>query len=44
MVEEFIIGYVFYVVNTDKNNAGVDIFKNKKSICYTSGPTILDIL
>ncbi len=44
MVEEFIIGYVFYVVNTDKNNACVDIFKNKKSICYTSSPTILDIL
>ena len=44
MVEEFIIGHVFYVVNTDKNNSGVDIFKNKKSICYTSSPTILDIL
>lgn len=44
MLEELIIGFVFYTVNTDKKNIGVDIFKNKKSICYTSNPTILDLI
>lgn len=44
IVENLIIGYVFYLVNKDKTNLNVDIFKNKKSVCYTQAPTIIDIL
>lgn len=44
IIEKLIIGYVFYLVNKDETSLNVDIFKNKKSVCYTTAPTILDIL
>ena len=44
LLEDILIGYVFYIVNTNEKNRGEDIFKNKKSVCYSSGPTILDLL
>lgn len=44
LINDILIGYVFFVVNTDNNNKGGDIFKNKKSICYSVAPSILDIL
>lgn len=44
LINDIIIGYVFFTVNTDDKNRGEDIFKNKKSICYSVAPSILDIL
>lgn len=44
LINDILIGYVFFVVNTDDKNKGEDIFKNKKSICYSVAPSILDIL
>lgn len=44
LINDIIIGYVFFIVNTDDKNRGEDIFKNKKSICYSVAPSILDIL
>lgn len=44
LINDIIIGYVFFTVNTDDKNKGEDIFKNKKSICYSVAPSILDIL
>lgn len=44
VVNDIIIGYVFYVVNTNEKNKGENIFKSKKSICYSIGPNILDVL
>lgn len=37
-----LMGYVFYLALV--NNSDIDIFKNKKSICYTDGPSIVDII
>ena len=37
-----LMGYVFYLALID--NSDIDIFKNKKSICYTDGPSIVDII
>ena len=37
-----LMGYVFYIALTE--NKDMDIFKDKSSICYTEGPSILDII
>ena len=44
VLDDIIVGFVFYVVNTNDRNKGENIFTNKKSICYSFGPNILDIL
>lgn len=44
LINDIIIGYVFFVVNTDDKNKGEDIFKNKKSICYSVAPNIWEML
>lgn len=44
IINDVIIGYVFFVVNTDNKNKGEDIFKSKKSICYSIAPSVLDVL
>ena len=33
-IDEFLIGYVFFIANTNKTKE-VDIFKDKRSICYS---------
>jgi len=37
-----LMGYVFYIALTE--NKDMDIFKDKRSICYTEGPSIVDII
>ena len=37
-----LMGYVFYIALTE--NKDIDIFKDKSSICYTEGPSIVDII
>ena len=37
-----LMGYVFYVALTE--NKDMDIFRDKSSICYTEGPSIVDII
>lgn len=44
LINDIIIGYVFFVVSTDDKNKGEDIFKNKKSICYSVAPNIWEML
>ena len=44
IVDDIFTGYVLYVVNTSEKNKGENIFTNKKSICYSEGPNLLDIL
>lgn len=44
IIDDIFTGYVFYVVNTSEKNKGENIFTNKKSICYSEGPNLLDIL
>lgn len=43
IINEIIIGYVFYLSSTRKRNEQFDIFKNKKSICY-SPISLIDML
>lgn len=42
LIEHLILGYVFFLTIIDKNN--IDIFKDKKSICYTKAPALYDII
>jgi len=42
LINHLIVGYVFYLAMLD--NKDLDIFKDKRSICYTEGPSIVDIL
>lgn len=42
LIKHLIVGYVFYLAMLD--NKDLDIFKDKRSICYTEGPSIVDIL
>ena len=42
MVEHLIIGYVFYLANIDNKN--IDIFKDKKSICFSEAPPLYQII
>ncbi len=44
IIDDIFTGYVLYVVNTSEKNKGENIFTNKKSICYSEGPNLLDIL
>lgn len=44
IIDDIFTGYVLYVVNTSERNKGENIFTNKKSICYSEGPNLLDIL
>ena len=43
IVDDILMGYVFYLSNTIDRCKGVDIFKDKKSICYTE-VSIIDIM
>ena len=37
-----LMGYVFYVALIE--NKDIDIFKDKSSLCYTEGPSLVDII
>lgn len=37
-------GFVFYIALTSPEYLDIDIFKDKKSICYSDGPSIADII
>ncbi len=41
ILEEIVISYIFFLANTEHKN--IDIFKDKKSICY-SEISLLDLL
>ena len=43
IIYEIIIGYVLFVVASNNKLVGVDIFKNKKSVCY-SPISVVDLL
>ena len=43
IVHNIIIGLTFYIVNTNEKYHNIDIFKNKKSICYQK-VSILDFI
>lgn len=43
IVNDIIIGLTFYIVNTSDEYQNVDIFQNKKSICYEK-VSILDFI
>ena len=38
-----LVGYVFYLSQTVDQFKKINIFKNKKSICYSADPTIFDV-
>ena len=44
LVEELLNGYVFFIAQVEPKYKDIDIFKDKKSVCYTSGPSIVDFL
>lgn len=43
IVETLVLGYVFYLSQVKEKFKNVNIFKDKKSICYSSSPTIFDV-
>lgn len=44
LIEHLLMGYVFFIAQTEATAKEIDIFKDKKSICYTEGPSIADFI
>ena len=42
--KHLLMSYVFYCCLTDSTNKNIDIFKDKRSICYTEAPPLYDLL
>lgn len=43
VITMLVLGYVFYLSQVKDEFKDVNIFKSKKSICYSSEPTIYDV-
>ena len=41
LLHHLVLGYVFYLTNVDEN---MDMFKDKRSICYTDAPPLYDFV
>lgn len=44
VITMLVLGYVFYLSQVKDEFKDVNIFKSKKSICYSSEPTIYDVV
>jgi len=43
LVEHLILGYVFFLANIDRKK-DINIFKDKKSICYSEAPPLYHVI
>ena len=43
LIEHLILGYVFFIANIN-NKEDIDIFKDKKSICYSEAPPLYNLI
>ena len=41
LLNHLVLGYVFYLTNVEEH---MDMFKDKRSICYTNAPPLYDIV